>query len=397
MKHRYPSTKKQEILKLYYDGASPMALIKTYNIPESTLFYWITKYPEGIVKKKSLSRFSSWSKTLSHTNKIEAELEFLKRTVVNKIPKRERIKIIDEEYGKESLHVQCEALEVDRGTYLNHKNRNKNEDAWFYERRAKFTEKISEIFEDSGHLYGAEKIQNILKKQGEKVSIEFVRDIMRENGLVSILSPRSKEYRSNKKAAKADYNSYHHSSQDYNVTDINQVWVADVTLVAVHGRYYYISVILDLFSRKVVGYAIGRNNSTHLTKMTFIQAYADRKQPKNLILHTDNGMSYTSYSFEKMLAERKVAHSYSRIGYPRDNAVIESFFSSLKHGGVYLNGYPKSFRELKIAVEEYMTKYNSKIPHEHLNYDAPDEFEKKATDERATTQQAQNKAKSNQQ
>lgn len=139
--------------------------------------------------------------------------------------------------------------------------------------------------------------------------------------------------------------------------------------------FHIVPYISDLFSRKVVGWGIGRSNSTQLTKRTFLKAYQERK-PKALIVHTDNGQCYTSYSFGLALARRGVDLSHSRPHIPHDNAVAETFFSTLKREGLFLNGYPKSLRELKQYTEAYIQKYNQERPHEHLEYISPDEFER---------------------
>ena len=136
-------------------------------------------------------------------------------------------------------------------------------------------------------------------------------------------------------------------------------------------------VYIDLFSRKVLGWNLGRNNSSQLVKRTFLQAYKRRNSPKGLIIHTDNGACYTSFSFNQTLSKLGLTHSYSRVRVPHDNAVAESFFSILKREGIYLYGYPNSFRELKTHIKMFIEKYNSTRPHQHLDYLSPNEFEKK--------------------
>ena len=365
--------KKFKVLKLYYQGMPATRICREYRIANSTLYKWINDYPrDSLYGSRAAS--VNLSKLLNHTKKVEAEVEFLHRTVIKDIPLRDRLAIIDQEYGKESLHVQCEALDVNRSTYLNHKYRSKNNDAWFKKREAEYTELILNIFEESGHVYGSRKIAAIMRRMGKSVSDKYVRKIMAEDGLASNRSASDKNYmfvaRHIREAA--------HSAQEFEVDGVNQVWTSDTTAVSVHGRYYYICVYIDLFSRKVVGCSVGRNNSTQLVKRAFIEAYKKRK-PISLTVHTDNGSCYTSYSFNRELLRLAVDHSYSRPHIPHDNAVAESFFNTLKREGIFLNGYPKSLRELKLHVAEYIDKYNKKRPHVHLGYISPDEFELKQT------------------
>lgn len=350
---------------------SGSAICQEYHIPHSTLYLWIAEYPcEKVMIASSKKRLPTISKMLSHSKKLESKVSFLQRTVVKDLSLRERMAIIDAEYGKESLHVQCEALDVKRGTYLNHRYRNKNDDTWFKKREAKYTKLIIDIHEQSGHVYGARKIAAIMCRAGNIVSQKYVRKIMMENGLVSARSNLDRRYtlitRHLRKAAR--------SCQEFKPDGVDQVWVSDTSSFFVNNHYYYICTYIDLFSRKVVGWGVGRNNSTQLTKRTFLKAYALRN-PKNLILHTDNGSCYTSFSFNQVLAKRAVSHSYSRPRIPQDNAVAESFFNTLKREGIFLNGYPRSYRELQENVGRFIAKYNSERPHEHLGHISPNEFE----------------------
>lgn len=371
MIRKYSYNKKIKLLKLYYEGMSGSAICQEYHIPHSTLYLWIAEYPcEKVMIASSKKRLPTISKMLSHSKKLESEVSFLQRTVVKDLSLRERMAIIDAEYGKESLHVQCEALDVKRGTYLNHRYRNKNDDTWFKKREAKYTKLIIDIHEQSGHVYGARKIAAIMCRAGNTVSQKYVRKIMVENGLVSARSNLDRRYalitRHLRKAAR--------SCQELKPDGVDQVWVSDTSSFFVNNHYYYICTYIDLFSRKVVGWGVGRNNSTQLTKRTFLKAYAHRN-PKALILHTDNGACYTSFSFNQALTKRAVSHSYSRPHIPQDNAVAESFFNTLKREGIFLNGYPKSYRELQENVGRFISKYNSERPHEHLGHISPNEFE----------------------
>lgn len=123
---------KHHILKLYYQGVPPAFLMREYRIPSSTLYSWIAKTPKSVVVTAADSQeITNWHHKERHYKKIEKELEFIRRTVIKNMPRSEKIAIIDREYGKESLHVQCEALNLNRSTYINHRYRSKKENAWF--------------------------------------------------------------------------------------------------------------------------------------------------------------------------------------------------------------------------------------------------------------------------
>ena len=135
-------------------------------------------------------------------------------------------------------------------------------------------------------------------------------------------------------------------------------------------HHYYICVILDLFARSVVGYKIGKKNSTQLAKSTFKLAYESRKPGKDLIFHTDRGTVYRSKSFCSYLQELNITQSYSRPYTPHDNAVMETFFSSLKREELYRTKY-RSEKEFKTAVSDYIEFYNERRPHATNNYKTP--------------------------
>ena len=372
MKKKINLNTKYQILQLYYNGASAKALCDDYHIARSTFYKWTKDYPETSIKRARINTGNpvNITRLLSHLKKVETELDFLHRTVTEKMPRKERIKIIDEEYGKESIHLQCEALGISRTTYVNHKYRGKKDDIWYMKREAKYTEMIRSAYETSGRVYGAKKITAILRSKGFPVSNRYVRGIMAKTGLIS----KNESVFKNHLLAERIMRRSAQSRQPYQPTRPNEVWVSDVTSILAYENYYYVCVFVDLFSRKVVGHSVGKNCSTQLAKRAFINAYNDR-HPKKLILHTDNGACYTSYSFNLMLARLGAKHSFSRPGIPHDNAVAEAFFSAMKRETLFVYDYPRSFRELKDRVGVNVKWYNSERLHEHLHYVSPDTFE----------------------
>lgn len=152
---------------------------------------------------------------------------------------------------------------------------------------------IQKVYDENRQIFGAGKITAILKEQGYVTSEDTVRRLMADMGLTSIRQRAKLLYEKKRKA-------YCKNRVNQNFTAIapNQIWVSDVTCYSFQERNYYICVILDLFSRMVVGYKISYKNSTQLVKSTFKIAYAFRNPPKGLIFHTDRGASYKSYTFK---------------------------------------------------------------------------------------------------
>ena len=155
----------------------------------------------------------------------------------------------------------------------------------------------------------------------------------------------------------------------------NQVWASDITYIRAGGKWFYLCVIIDLFSRKVIAWRISGRNDVDLTISTFNKAYEARNNPEYLLFHSDRGTQYTAYAFQKLMDRHDVLQSFSRKGYPFDNAVVESFFKYLKLEETNRKTY-HSLQELQLSVFEYIDGYyNSRRPHGTLDYMTPDEKE----------------------
>lgn len=162
--------------------------------------------------------------------------------------------------------------------------------------------------------------------------------------------------------------------QEFHQIAPNLVWVTDITYIKVANQYYYVCVIIDLFSRMVLSYSISNKADTPLVMQAFDVAFVSRNRPQNLMLHSDQGTQYTSYLFRRHLQELNVQQSFSHAGSPYDNSVCESFFHTMKKEEIYHHLYAFE-AELKCAIEEYLTFYNSQRPHRKLNMQTPVSFE----------------------
>ena len=138
--------------------------------------------------------------------------------------------------------------------------------------------------------------------------------------------------------------------------------------------YYYICVIIGLFSRKVVAHKTSLKNSTYLVTSSFRDAFIDRGKSKYLIFHSDRGCQYTAGAFQKLLKMNNVVQSFSKSDSPHDNAVAEAFFANMKKEELYRTNF-KSERELCKALDDYIVFDNTERPHGTLNYKTPNQFE----------------------
>lgn len=260
-------------------------------------------------------------------------------------------------------------LKVAKGTYYNHIFRNKRERSQNALRRDTLRPVIKEIFDNSNQLFGADKITSIMNEQGYKVCNKTVLELMREMGLYSISTTSKKEYLKWKRGE--NRNIVH---QEFKTSAPNKAWVSDITVFKYKDKYYYICVIIDLFSRKVISHRVSGSGSTQLVTRTFKQAYESRHPENDLVFHSDRGAPYLSYAFQRKLRDFSITQSLSRSGQPHDNAVSESFFSYLKKEELYRHTY-RSESDLLKCIDSHMAFYNEKRPHSYLQYKTPVKFE----------------------
>lgn len=170
-------------------------------------------------------------------------------------------------------------------------------------------------------------------------------------------------------------NCTNHLQQEFNQTSPNIVWVGDFTYIKAACKWYYLCVVMDLFSRKIIAWHISNKPDTDLIMTTFKKAYKKRNSPSGLMFHSDRGSQYTAFKFRQLLDSLNVVQSFSKKGYPFDNACCESFFKYLKKEETNRKIY-HSLQELQLSVFEYIEGfYNSKRPHGSLGLLTPNEKE----------------------
>ena len=157
----------------------------------------------------------------------------------------------------------------------------------------------------------------------------------------------------------------------------DQVWVGDITYIKVAGVYRYLAVVMDKYSRRLLGWAYGRRKDVSLTLKALNRATRSRKPSRGLIFHTDRGIEYAAGAFKQRLAELGITQSMNRPGTINDNAYIESFFHSMKSDIVHGLRF-KQDDEIKAAVRNYVPFYNGTRLHSSLNYVPPATFERLA-------------------
>lgn len=234
---------------------------------------------------------------------------------------------------------------------------------------------IREIFEDSYSSYGSPRITAELKSKGFNVSKPRVARLMKANELVA---RRPKKFK-----VTTDSNHNYPTApnlldRQFNVGRSNQVWVSDITYVRTHQGCLYLTVIIDLFDRKVIGWAMSSDLTAKNTSIaTFRMALRNTGLSKdnNLMFHSDRGVQYACTAFTNILNHYKIKRSMSRKGNCWDNAVAESFFKTLITEWVWKHSYSnRKMAELSI-FQWIETWYNRKRRHSHLDYKTIEEFD----------------------
>lgn len=366
----YTQEEKQAVIDRVISGEPSAHILDDTGIPKSTFFGWLRAYrAEQKADNRRTINIRNFHLLEKKVTRLESIVEILKSaTCTPKASLRQRLYAAEQLYGKYNVHVICDAFDISRGTFYNHVLRNKKDNTWYAKRREELRIRIQEIFDESNQVFGSAKIVAVMKSEGFKVSNEMVRMLMRDMGLFSIRQSSKKLYEDEGCKYK------NHLNQEFDVNKPNEVWVSDVTYFKYGENAYYICVIIDLFSRMVVGYKIGKTNNTQLVKSTFQIAYKARQPDSSLIFHTDRGGNYRSKTMNDYMQSLHITHSFSRAHVPYDNSVMESFFSSMKREELYRTKY-RSEPDFRKAVDKYILFYNTKRPHKKLQYKTSEQKE----------------------
>jgi transposase InsO family protein len=222
--------------------------------------------------------------------------------------------------------------------------------------------------------YGYRRITAELVRRGFEVNHKHVLRLMREDNLLCLRHKSFVVTTDSRHALPV----YPNLAREIKPSAINQLWVADITYIRLRLEFVYLAVLLDAFSRRVIGWALGRILEAELALSALRMGLRQRQPAPGLVHHSDRGVQYAAYDYTDLLKEHKIAISMSRKGNPYDNAACESFMKTLKYEEVYRTEY-RDLAEAYASIGEFIERvYNQQRLHSALGYVPPAEFEQNA-------------------
>jgi len=259
----------------------------------------------------------------------------------------------------------CKVLQISSNSYYRWKREGKK----INDKTKNLKEAIKDIFEMNKGIYGSPRIREELKKRGWSISLSYIGRLMKQMNLKSILAKKYVVTTDSKHQYVVAKNKL---ARDFTATQTGKKWVSDITYVRVANTWSYLTTIIDLADRKVVGWSLSQTMKTEDTVLkAWTNARANRTIKEGFIFHSDRGVQYASNKTRTILSfNKKITQSMSRKGNCWDNAVAESFFKSIKYE--WLNRFIfENSKQLHAAIYEYIQWYNTKRLHSALGYKTP--------------------------
>ncbi|HHE5619551.1 TPA: IS3-like element IS222 family transposase, partial [Pseudomonas aeruginosa] len=354
---------KREAAALVLDqGYSHIDACRSLGVVDSALRRWVKQLEaerQGVTpKSKALMPEQQKIQELeARINRLEREKAIFKKGYRSLDVGRTRsYALIDQLSEQESVEVVCSAFDVARSCYYVHRLRRRRVDA----RRVALRSQVNQLFSQSRGSAGSRSILGMLREEGVTIGRFRVRRLMRELGLVS-KQPGSHAY---KQATVERPDIPNRLNREFATEHPNQVWCGDITYVWAQGRWHYLAAVLDLHTRRVIGWAFSAKPDAELVIKALDMAYEQRGKPQQVLFHSDQGSQYASRLFRQRLWRYRMQQSMSRRGNCWDNSPMERLFRSLKSEWVPSTGYLTA-QEAQRDISHYlMHRYNWIRPHQ---------------------------------
>ena len=233
---------------------------------------------------------------------------------------------------------------------------------------------IVRIHRESDQTYGSPRIHAELREKGYRCGRHRVARLMRENGIEAKMTRRFIAHPGRHEFYEGTGNQLLNRGP---ATTVNEVWVGDLTYIKTNQSWIYLATVMDLYSRRIIGWSASKTRTSSLAKDAVQMAIAQRKPKPGILFHSDQGIEYAAHSFRALLDSHGIQRSMSRQGNCYDNAYAESFFHSLKTEMVYFKRF-LSRAEAVAHIMDYISFYNTKRRHSSLGYQSPADYEKLA-------------------
>jgi len=274
--------------------------------------------------------------------------------------------------GDLSIERMCQLARVSRAGFYRYLRR-----AWQSEEEVALRSAVQSVVIEHRWRYGYRRVTAELRAQGMLVNHKRIARIMREDNLLDV---RQEWFRPVERLLRGS-RIYLNLASRMTLLGPNQLWAADITYIRLAREFVYLAVVLDVFSRKVIGWALGRSLKGQLPLCALERAIANRRPPHGVVHHSDQGVQYACREYLEKLWQHRMLPSISRPGNPYDNATCESFLKTLKSEEIHASTY-LDLEDLRERVEEFIERYYNQCRlHSALGYCSPEKFEKEAQPE----------------
>nr|WP_255411162.1 IS3 family transposase [Enterobacter cloacae complex sp. ECNIH14] len=367
---RYPEEFKTEAVKQVVDrGYSVTSVATRLDITTHSLYAWIKKYgPDSSTNKEQSDAQAEIRRLQKELKRVTDERDILKKAGVLRKAVRLRYAFIHDNSCCWPVRLLCRVLDVHPSGFY----------AWLQQPHSqrhqadlRLTGQIKQFWLESGCVYGYRKIHLDLRDSGQQCGVNRVWRLMKRVGIkaqVGYRSPRARK-------GEASIVSPNRLQRQFNPDAPDERWVTDITYIRTHEGWLYLAVVVDLFSRKIIGWSMQSRMTKDIVLNALLMAVWRRNPQKQVLVHSDQGSQYTSHEWQSFLKSHGLEGSMSRRGNCHDNAVAESFFQLLKRERIKKKIYGTR-EEARSDIFDYIEMfYNSKRRHGSSEQMSPTEYE----------------------